>query len=59
MTACPHSGELYTHGVYFFFLSIYLYFIFLLTCTGRTVDRMNVVNGSGHVFSRKIGPLWG
>jgi len=24
MAACPHSGEIYTHGVYFFFLSIYL-----------------------------------
>jgi len=31
----------------------------LLTCTGRTVDCMNIVNCSGHVFSRKIGPFWG
>ena len=33
-------------------------FMFLLTYTGRTVDRMNIVNGS-YVFSRKVGPFWG
>jgi len=33
--------------------------MFLLTCTGRTVDRMHIVNGSRYVFSRKVGPFWG
>ena len=53
----PHSGEINTQ-VAIFLLSIYI-FMFLLTCTGRTVDRKNIVNGSQYVFSRKVGPLWG
>jgi len=40
--------------------SFYLYFfIFLLTCTGRTVDRRNIVNGSADVFPCKVGHFWG
>jgi len=31
----------------------------LLTSTGSTVGRRNVVNGSKSVFSRKVGPFWG
>jgi len=31
--------------------------MFLLTCTGRTVDR--IVNGSSDVFPSKVGPFWG
>ena len=27
----------------------------LLTCTGRAVDRMNIVNGSSDVFPCKVG----
>jgi len=46
MGACPHSGGKCSPSVYFF-LSIFLYFyVYLLTCTGRTVDRMNIVNGA-------------
>jgi len=38
----PHSNEIYTP------VSIFSFYIFmsLLICTGRTVDRMNIVNGS-------------
>jgi len=47
-----HSNEIYTFDVYFFYLSIYLYiyisifFMFLLTCTGHTLDHRNIINGS-------------
>jgi len=33
--------------------------MFLLTCTGRTADRMNIVNGSSGVFPCQVGPFWG
>jgi len=32
--------------------------MFLLICTGRTVGRRNVANGSKYVFLRKVGPFW-
>jgi len=55
----PHNGEIYTFGVYFFlsiYVSIFLYFFMsLLTCTGRAVDRMNIVNGSSDVFPCNVG----
>ena len=34
-------------------------FMFLLTCTGRAVDCMNIVNGSSYVFPCKVGPFLG
>ena len=39
----PHSSSFYI-------------FMSLLICTGRTVDRMNTVNGSSDVFACKVGP---
>jgi len=44
-------------SIFSFYLSIF--FMYLLTCTGRTVDRMNIVNGSQYVFSCKVGPFGG
>ena len=48
LSACQKQmNEIYTFGVYFFFL---YFFMFLLTCTGRIVDRRNIVNGSSDVL---------
>jgi len=39
-----------------FFLSILVFFVFLLTPTGHNRKVITTVYGSKHVFSRKMGP---
>jgi len=59
MGACPIVVKYTPMGSIFSFYEYIYIFMSLLTCTGRTIDRMNIVNGSGYVFSRKVGPFSG
>jgi len=49
MEACPHGGEIYTHGVYYFFLSISLCITVKKTSQFKTVCK----DDSGYITQLK------